>query len=179
MSFITHRFTRLILPGLAIAASLASATSTLPASAATARSGVTGKCDTAPVFFGLHSMGEGPSNVPGPGQVHTISPELESFDTDQNAISGAVLTYPVSYLTVQPQQWSKLLAAAVTTAATAAALIQGEHDLNSDINSYTKACLPGSHSLRVPIMLSVPLTWCSAARRADNSATAVGLACFT
>jgi hypothetical protein len=74
------------------------------ASAATARPGMTGTCDTTPVFIGLHGMAEGPSST-----IPAISPELESFDTDQNAISGAVLNDPVAYPTVYPNKWRSLL----------------------------------------------------------------------
>jgi len=71
MNFIRRKFTRLVLPALAIAALLALVTSALPASAATARPTGTGTCDTTPVFFGLHGMDEGPSL-----NISTISPEL-------------------------------------------------------------------------------------------------------
>ena len=126
MSFPRHRFTRLMVPGLAIAALLALAISALPASAATTRPGVTKPC-TVPVFFGLHGMAEGPSST-----ISAVSPELESFDTDQNAISGAVLTYPVSYPTIYPSNLASL-------ATTNSALATGEKNLNSDITS-SKGC---------------------------------------
>ena len=135
MSFIRHRSTRLMLPGLAIAALLAVATSALPASAATARPGVTATCDTTPVFFGLHGMAEGPSST-----IPTISPEITSFDTDQNAISGAVLNFPVSYPTVNPNLWSVLLK-------TADAVITGENNLQSAIESYTAGCSTSQDSI--------------------------------
>lgn len=125
-----RRFTRVMLLGLATAALLVLATSALPASAATARPDVNKTC-TIPVFFGLHGMAEGPS-----GTIHAISPELLSFDTDQNAISGAVLIDPVSYLTVYPQNWPELL----TAVATAAALVQGERALQADIKAHAKGC---------------------------------------
>ncbi len=129
MSFIRHRSARFtLLPGLAIAALLALATTALPASAATARPGVTGTCDTTPVFFGLHGMAEGPSST-----ISAISPEVESFDTDQNAISGAVLVYPVSYPTVYPNKWYSLLT-------TPSALNTGEDALQADITGYTAGC---------------------------------------
>ena len=57
-----------------------------------------------PVMFGLHGMAEGPS-----GTIRAISPELLSIDTDQNAISGAVLIAPVSYPTIYPDKWRSLL----------------------------------------------------------------------
>jgi len=85
-------------------------------------------CDSSPVFFGLHGMGEGPSST-----IRTISPELESFDKDQNAISGAVLNHPVSYPTVDAQKWRSLLR-------TGSALLQGENNLQREIRSYTKGC---------------------------------------
>ena len=128
MSFISHRSTKSMLVGLAIAAVLALAASALPASAATAQPGVTGTCDTTPVFFGLHGMAEGPSL-----NISAISPELLSFDKDQNAISGAVLIYPVSYTTVYPNAWS-----VATTLI--GALFNGENSLQATITSYTKGC---------------------------------------
>lgn len=123
-----HRFTRLMLPVLAIAALLPLAASALPASAATARPGMTGTCDTTPVFIGLHGMAEGPSST-----ISAISPELESFDTDQNAISGAVLNDPVPYPTVYPNKWRSLLT-------TRSALSQGEAALQAEIMRYTAGC---------------------------------------
>ena len=123
-----HRSTRLMLPILAIAALLPLAASALPASAATARPGMTGTCDTTPVFIGLHGMAEGPSST-----IPAISPELESFDTDQNAISGAVLNDPVSYPTVYPNAWS-----VATTLFPA--LSQGEAALQAEIMRYTAGC---------------------------------------
>ena len=84
-----------------------------------------------PVMFGLHGMAEGPSSTNS-----TVSPELLSFDTDQNAISGAVLIAPVSYPTVYPNQWHPLL----TAARTALALFQGEGALQNDIEQYAKGC---------------------------------------
>ena len=128
MSFIRHKSARLVLPGLAIAALLALVTSALPASAATARPTGTANCDTTPVFFGLHGMAEGPSL-----NISTVSPELASFDTDQNAISGAVLTYPVSYTTVYPNALSVLTSLY-------GALVNGENNLQAAITSYTKGC---------------------------------------
>ena len=101
---------------------------TEPPAAAAPRSAAASSCDTTPVFFGLHGMAEGPSNT-----ISTISPELESFDTDQNAISGAVLTYPVSYPTVYPNKWYSLLT-------TPSALSKGENALQADIKSYTAGC---------------------------------------
>ena len=133
MSFLRHGSTRLMLPGLAIAALLALATSALPASAATARPGVIRTC-TIPVFFGLHGMKEGPGSggIGGPG-ISTLSPELKSFDDDQNAISGAVLIYPVSYTVVYPNAWS--IATSLLPA-----LTNGENALQSDITGYSKGC---------------------------------------
>ena len=126
MSLIRHKSARLVLPGLAIAALLALVTSALPASAATARPTGTANCDTTPVFFGLHGMAEGPSL-----NISTVSPELASFDTDQNAISGAVLTYPVSYTTVYPNALSVLTSLY-------GALVNGENNMPPAITSYTK-----------------------------------------
>lgn len=133
MNFLRHRSTRLMLPSLAIAALLALATSALPASAATARPGATKSC-TIPVFFGLHGMKEGPGGggIGGPG-ISTLSPELSSFDNDQNAISGAVLIYPVSYTVVYPTGES-----IATTLFPA--LSSGEDALQNDILSYSKGC---------------------------------------
>jgi Cutinase len=122
-----HRFTRLMLPGLAVAAMLA-LLSAGTAAAATAGPGMTRACDTVPVFFGVHGMAEGPSRT-----ISTISPELESFDTDQNAISGAVLFDPVSYPTVYPKKWNSLLT-------TPFALSKGEHALQAEIRRYTAGC---------------------------------------
>jgi hypothetical protein len=87
-------------------------------------------CDAPPVFFGLHGMGEGPSST-----IRAISPELLSFDTDQNAISGAVAIVPVSYPTVYPSKWRSLLT-------TASALKQGEEALQHAIMSYSEGCSP-------------------------------------
>lgn len=128
MSFIRHRFTRLMLPGLVMVALMALATSTLSASAATAQPGVTATCDTTPVFFGLHGMAEGPSST-----ISTISPEIESFDTDQNAISGAVLNDPVPYPTVYPNAWS-------VATSLYPSLNAGENALQSYITGYTAGC---------------------------------------
>lgn len=131
MSFIRHRSTRLRLPGLALAALLALVISALPASAATARSGMTATCDTTPVFFGLHGMGEGPSSA------SPNSKEMLSFDTDQNAISGAVLFYPVSYPDVALSNWFSLLAAPFTIPS---AVLIGESNLQNDIKNYRAGC---------------------------------------
>jgi hypothetical protein len=73
-------------------------------------------------------MAEGPSDT-----ISTISPEITSFDTDQNAISGAVLNSPVSYPTVYPNLWSVLLK-------TYDAITTGEGTLDADIKSYTAGC---------------------------------------
>jgi hypothetical protein len=128
MSFIRHRFTRLMLPGLAIVALLALATSALPASAATVRPGMTATCDTTPVFFGLHGMGEGPSSA------NPNSKEMLSFDTDQNAISGAVLFAPVTYPDVDASNWPSLFVPGL------GAVLIGEHNLQTDIKNYTAGC---------------------------------------
>jgi hypothetical protein len=120
---------RSALLGVALAALLGSTlAATVPPAAAAARSAAASSCDTTPVFFGLHGMAEGPSS-----QISTISPELESFDTDQNAISGAVLTYPVSYTTVYPNAWS-------VATSLFPALTDGEKALQSDITRYTAGC---------------------------------------
>jgi Cutinase len=119
---------RLVLPGLAIAALLALGAGALPASAATPRPEATGTCDTTPVFFGLHGMAEGPS-----GTISAISPEIMSFDADQNAISGAVLNAPVPYPTVYPNAWSVVFK-------TYYAISTGEQHLQAAIKSYTAGC---------------------------------------
>jgi hypothetical protein len=95
---------------------------------ATAQPASTGTCRVPPVFFGLHGMAEGPSST-----ISAVSPELDSFDTDQNAISGAVLIAPVSYTTVYPNKWRSLLT-------TPSALKEGEDALQADIMAYTKGC---------------------------------------
>lgn len=128
MSFIRHRSTRLMLPGLALAALLAPVISALPASAAMARPGMTTTCDTTPVFFGLHGMGEGPSSA------NPNSKEMLSFDTDQNAISGAVLFFPVTYPDVSVSDWPSLLIPGP------AAVLIGENNLETDIKNYTAGC---------------------------------------
>ena len=129
MSFIRHKSTGLMLPGLAIAALLALVTSALPGSAATARPAAAESCGTmTPVFFGLHGMGEGPSL-----NISAVSPELESFDTDQNAISGAVGAVPVSYTTVYPNAWG-------IAATLFGGLYNGEWALQDVIKAYTKGC---------------------------------------
>jgi hypothetical protein len=81
-----------------------------------------------PVMFGLHGMAEGPSRT-----IAAISPELESIDTDQNAISGAVLMAPIPYTTVYANAWSVLFK-------TAYAVITGENNLESAIKSWTAGC---------------------------------------
>jgi hypothetical protein len=81
-----------------------------------------------PVMLGLHGMAEGPS-----GTIPGISPELESIDIDQNAISGAVLLDAVPYTTVYANAWSVLFK-------TAYAVITGENNLQSAIKSYTAGC---------------------------------------
>jgi predicted esterase len=124
MSIFLHRCTRWILPGLSIAALLLVTSGALPASAATA----TATCHTTPVFFGLHGIGEGPSAT-----MSTVSPEIRSFDADQNAISGAVLNDPISYTTVYPDAWS-----IATTMIQAVG--EGEKNLDAAITSYTKGC---------------------------------------
>jgi hypothetical protein len=138
MSFIKHRSTRVVLPCLVIAAVLAFVTSALPASAATTRPGATGTCDTTPVFFGLHGMAEGPSNENGSGQIHTISPELLSFDDDQNAISGAVLIAPVGYPTVYASAWDVL--DTIHLGPLTKAVNDAESALQTDITGYSKGC---------------------------------------
>ena len=130
-----------MLPGLAITALLALVTGALPTSAATARPTGIGTCDTTPVFFGLHGMAEGPSL-----NISAISPELESFDSDQNAISGAVLTYPVSYTTVYPNALSVLTSLY-------GALVNGENNLQAAI---TKGPLMGHYQGKADIRGRLP-----------------------
>lgn len=129
MSSVRRRYTRATLFSLALAALFVAAVNAVPASAAPNRPAAAKSCDTTPVFFGLHGMNEGPSL-----QISADSPELESFDTDQNAISGAVLTYPVSYTTVYPGQ---VLSVIPTTIG---ALLNGENALQADIKGYTTGC---------------------------------------
>jgi hypothetical protein len=126
MSILQHRSTRLTLPSLATAALLLSTIGALPASAATA----SGSCDITPVFFGLHGMGEGPSSTNS-----TISPEISSFDNAQNHISGAVLSVPVPYPTVNPDDWRVVLDGAD-------AIRQGQANLQAKIKSHTAGCTP-------------------------------------
>lgn len=128
MNFVGRRLTSLMLGSLAVAALLSLAAGTGPATASTERPQAAEKCNNVPAFFGLHGMGEGPSKT-----ISAISPELESFDTDQNAISGAVGIYPVPYPTIYPSNLRSL-------ATTNSVLKTGESNLDHDLKSYTKGC---------------------------------------
>ena len=93
MRIIKHRS---VLLGVALAALLVSTlVATGRPAAAAARSS---SCDTTPVFFGLHGMGEGPS--PTKPKQKDWSKLILDFDQAQNNISGAVPVAPVSYTTV-------------------------------------------------------------------------------
>ena len=61
-------------------------------------------------------------------------------DPDQNAISGAVLSVPVSYPTVYPGKWRSLLM-------TPSALQQGEEALQHAILSYPNGCSPAQDKI--------------------------------
>src|ERR1700722_14299848 len=80
MTIIKHRS---VLIGIALMALLVS-TFAAGASPAGGPSATNPYCNT-PVFFGLHGMGEGPSNT-----IPAVSPEIQGFDYEQNLISGAV-----------------------------------------------------------------------------------------
>jgi hypothetical protein len=125
MSSIKRKSTRIMLPGLAIAAVLALFTSAPPVSAATVRPGAIMTC-TAPVFFGVHGMNEGPSP-----SISAVSPEILSF-ADQNAVA-SVGIFPVSYTTVYPSAWSVI-------SSLYSALDNGENALQADIAAYSKGC---------------------------------------
>jgi predicted esterase len=128
MSFIKHRSTRLM---LAIAAVLALASMTLPASAATAAPAAPAACDTTPVFFGLHGMGEGPDSAKL-FKPHR-STEMLDFDHQQNQVSGKVLFAPITYPRVDPDKWRSLLS-------TPSAVKAGVTALNTAITDYTAGC---------------------------------------
>jgi Cutinase len=107
-----------------------------PAAAASPGAAAGSSCDTTPVFFGLHGMGEGPSATK-PLQ-KDWSKLIIDFDQAQNAISGAVLDAPVSYPTINVTDLSVLDLAnqgAVTKGVNA-----GEKNLQSDLATYTKGC---------------------------------------
>ncbi len=99
------------------------------ASAATTQSSqaVTQTCGI-PVVFGLHGMNEGPSP-----SISAVSPELQSFDTDLNALGGGVGFDPVPYPTVYPNAWSVITSLY-------SALNNGENALQAAIMSYSQGC---------------------------------------
>ena len=111
------------------------ALSAMPANASITRaqSEAAAKCSTAPIAFGLHGMGEGPSST-----VKTVSPILTSFSSDLNHDSVGRLKQltPVPYPTVDPGQWRSLLS-------TFTVLDIGEVDLQADIAAYvSRTCAP-------------------------------------
>jgi hypothetical protein len=126
MSLFQHRSTRLTLPSLTTAALLLVTIGALPATAAAASA----TCDTTPIFFGLHGMGEGPSST-NP----VLSPEIQSFDKAQNDISGAVLSSPVAYPTVNASEWP-----AVLVLHSIDAILEGETNLQAAIKAHTAGC---------------------------------------
>lgn len=133
MRFITHRSTRFMLPGLAIAA-VVLATSALPASAAAARSSAPSSCDTTPVFFGVHGMGEGPDPTNSSLGLSTLIGDL---DDAQNNLSGAVLVEPVSY---HATALTDLLTIKNFSNAFTKAVQGGENALQGALTSYTAGC---------------------------------------
>jgi hypothetical protein len=119
---------------LALAALLAPAFAVTgsPAAAATALPAAVSFCG-APVMFGLHGMGEGPS-----GTVSSLSPEISDFDDAQNLISGAVLIVFVPYPTVNPSGWDVL--DTINKGPLTAAVQTGVSHLQSDVAAAAKDC---------------------------------------
>ncbi|HUK68825.1 MAG TPA: cutinase family protein [Streptosporangiaceae bacterium] len=126
---------RSALLGVALAALLTTLPATAPPAAAAARSAAANLCDTTPVFFGLHGMGEGPSDT-----VSAPSPEIQGFDYEQNVISGQVLVWPVPYTTVTASLWNLLNPPIDDVAQLLAAVNDGESALQSALTSYIKGC---------------------------------------
>lgn len=118
---------------LAFAAALALAPlmAAQPASAATAAPAAPAACDTTPVFFGLHGMGEGPDSAKP--QQPDRSTEMLDFDYQQNQVSGKVLFAPITYPLVDPGSWRSLLS-------TPSAVKAGVTALNTAITDYTAGC---------------------------------------
>jgi hypothetical protein len=82
-------------------------------------------CDNSPIVFGLHGVNEGPSST-----ITTVSPTLQSFDSDLKDDSGGKLALSrVPYPTVYTNQWGSM-------ASMLAVLNIGEADLQADINAY-------------------------------------------
>lgn len=132
MRIIKHRS---VLLGVALAALLVSTlVATGRPAAAAARSS---SCDTTPVFFGLHGMGEGPS--PTKPKQKDWSKLILDFDQAQNNISGAVLVAPVSYTTVTAKNLN-ILKIRRSSGPLANAVQNGENNLQSRLTSYTKGC---------------------------------------
>ena len=131
MTRIKHRS---VLLGLGLAALLVPALAVgVPPAAAAARSAAS-SCDTTPVFFGLHGMAEGPSPT-----IEKVSNLLTDLDHAQNNISGAVLTAPLSYVTVAFNLWDDLKQTPNSGPLTDA-VQDGEDNLQSALVSYTKGC---------------------------------------
>jgi hypothetical protein len=133
---------RSALLGLALAALFVSTlAATGPPAAAAARPMADNSCDTIPVFFGLHGMGEGPD---GAQPFLAVSTLLDDLDKAQNAISGAVLTGPVPYMSVSATDWNTLthLPSSLT-----AAVKDGETNLQNALTSYTRGCKPSQDKI--------------------------------
>jgi predicted esterase len=119
--------------GMTLAALLAAAlvASGPPATAAT-KAAANPNCG-APVMFGLHGMGEGPS-----GKISKLSPEISDFDAAQNLISGAVLMVYVPYPTVYANGWDVL--DTVNKGPLTTAVQTGISHLQSDVAAWAKGC---------------------------------------
>jgi predicted esterase len=91
----------------------------------------------APVMFGLHGMGEGPSSNTLKGFTN-LSPEIMGFDAAQNRLSGAIGMDYVAYPTVTASYWDVLTLANVGPLTNA--VNAGESALQSAVASWTSGC---------------------------------------
>jgi predicted esterase len=130
MTFVKYRFALL---GLALAALFVPALAAIgPSATAAAQPAANSRCG-APVMFGLHGMGEGPS-----GSDPKLSAEISDFDAAQNIISGAVLMDFVPYPTVKPSKWDVL--DAINKGPLTKAVKTGESHLQSYVATWAKGC---------------------------------------
>lgn len=133
------RFTRML--AFAAALVLVPLAAALPASASQSRPAAK-SCNSGPVFFGLHGMGEGPDSAHRgqPPSYLTQSSEMLDFDYQQNQVSGKVLFVPI-YYTLVTGDWGSLKAIpkAVSIGVTA---------LNHAVTSYlSDGCRPRTHHI--------------------------------
>ena len=140
-----HRPTGLILPGLAIAALLALTSTPAPASAATARPGLSERATSSTdcqnwYVLGLHGLGQGPQ----PGGGTKESPQLTAFAADLSADGptyGYAVEQDVPYPTVSVS-WQDA-AGVFNQGPLWQNVQQGVADLQSAVTNLTSTC-PGS-----------------------------------